>query len=669
MKTETRLRVLPVLALVFALALPASAQRGRGRGAPEIDPSAVPAAVDIQPTSLSLEIGETATLAATVSNAAGDEIPAPVLFLTGDRRSLAVSQDGAVEALAPGDFTVIARVPRPRGEPLDVAVPVSIPWPAVESATLEGIPEPMWVGSLVEARVGVVDVTGAVRTNVPLTFESDNPEVVRVDRFGTVHAVAPGNATLRTVADGVTGELDVQVVADRTASFAIEPATADARTGDVVRFTVVARDGGGQVLDQVPVYFTVQTLANPGDPASPASAQIAPDGRFVAERPGRYTVVAVGSNRTATATVEVVGRGVERRLEVVGRAPVLDRHTSDLWVWEGADGRDYAVTGTWGSDGSAYFWDVTDPADIRMVDTVRVDARTVNDVKVAPDGRLAIITREGASNRRNGIILLDVSDPSNVTELASFSEDLTGGVHNVFIEGDHVFALSNGRRFDVINIAEPRLPFRVGQFELDTPAHSIHDVWVADGIAYSSNWEDGVVLVDVGNGVAGGSPGNPVRIGSYADPFGNTHAAFPFRSESTGRFYVVTGDETFPTGLDPEGPTAAGGYMHVVDFTDPEKPVEVARYEVPEAGSHNLWIEDDVLYAAFYNGGLRIVDLSGELMGDLYRQGREIARFLPKDDVGYVENESMVWGAQPFKGTIFLSDWNSGLWAVRLEEE
>jgi hypothetical protein len=93
----------------------------------------------------------------------------------------------------------------------------------------------------------------------------------------------------------------------------------------------------------------------------------------------------------------------------------------------------------------------------------------------------------------------------------------------------------------------------------------------------------------------------------------------------------------------------------------------VARFEVPEAGSHNLWVEDDTLYAAFYNGGLRIVDLSGELMGDLYRQGREIASFLPKHREAFVPNESMVWGAQPHKGVIFLSDWNSGLWALRLE--
>jgi len=93
----------------------------------------------------------------------------------------------------------------------------------------------------------------------------------------------------------------------------------------------------------------------------------------------------------------------------------------------------------------------------------------------------------------------------------------------------------------------------------------------------------------------------------------------------------------------------------------------VAWFEVPFAGSHNLWIEDDILYAAFYNGGIRIVDLSGELMGDLGQQGREIAWIIPDDPDGYIKNAPFAWGAQPYKGHIFYSDWNSGLWAAKLE--
>ncbi len=401
-------------------------------------------------------------------------------------------------------------------------------------------------------------------------------------------------------------------------------------------------------------------------PSPPAEIDV--QGRFVAERAGEYTVWAIAPGHTAHKTVQIGHRGVAQRVELIGRGAVRDRHSSDLWVWEGVDGRDYAITGTWGAHGMAYFWDVTDPANPVRTDSVQVDARTVNDVKISEDGRVAVISREGASNRRNGLVILDVTNPRDVQILSAFDDGLTGGVHNVFIHRGHVYAVNNGRRYDIINIEDPRSPRRVGQFELETPGHGVHDVWVVDGVAYSSNWQGGVVLVDVGNGVAGGSPSNPVPFAAYRYPIGATHSAFPYRSP-TGRFYVFVGDEIFPTGFTPEQdgiPEEAGGYIHIVDFTDPKNPEEVARYQIPEAGPHNFWIEDDRLYVAYYNAGLRVVDISGELKGNLYQQGREIARFLPYDPDGYTKNAPMAWGPQPHKGNIFFSDFNSGLWVVRL---
>jgi hypothetical protein len=107
----------------------------------------------------------------------------------------------------------------------------------------------------------------------------------------------------------------------------------------------------------------------------------------------------------------------------------------------------------------------------------------------------------------------------------------------------------------------------------------------------------------------------------------------------------------------------------VVDLTDIEHPVEVGKYEVPEAGAHNMWAEEGKLYIAYYNGGLRIVDIGGELRGDLYRQGRQIGYYHTADDKGYVPNAPMAWGPQPFKGNIFVSDMNSGLWVMKLDEK
>ena len=82
---------------------------------------------------------------------------------------------------------------------------------------------------------------------------------------------------------------------------------------------------------------------------------------------------------------------------------------------------------------------------------------------------------------------------------------------------------------------------------------------------------------------------------------------------------------------------------------------------MPGHGSHNYWIEDDILYVAMYTGGVRIVDISGELMGDLFRQGREIGHINTANPNGYIPNAAMTWGAQLYKGYVFYSDHNGGI--------
>ena len=666
-----------MLALVFAIPGPAAAQEQ----APEADPSIVDraASIEVTPGTLTLEIGSTAMLEATVKDADGNVIPAPVIFISRARRNLGVEASGEIEAYRPGEFTVVAMVPRgenfnPRGnndDAVQVEVTVTVPQPPLDRVVVNGLPSRMYSGTSVRVTDQILDTADRLRRDLRAELSTSDSSIATVDRFGNIKATGTGSVRLIASVETITNEFDITVVDNPIWTLEMSPDTNEARTGDVISMNGIAKDAMGAAIADYPIRYAVQAHEIETSPGASARAQILDDGRFVAEQPGQYTIVALAGNMSATATVEITPRDVARRIEMVGRGKVLDRHTSDLWVWEGIDGKDYAITGTWSAAGHAYFWDVTDPENIKLVDTVNVDARTVNDVKVSEDGRIAVISREGASNRRNGFVILDVSNPYEVKTISTYDEELTGGVHNIFVSDNHVYALSGGRRYDIINIAEPKLPFKVGSFELDTPGHSIHDVWVEDGVAYSSNWRDGVVMVDVGNGVKGGTPENPVEIARYADPQGRNHAAFPFTSQSTDKFYVIMGDEIFPYRdiIGDDDPDRAAGYMHFVDFTDPENPVEIARYEVPEAGTHNLWVEDDVLYIGYYNGGLRVVDISGDLVGDLYRQGREIGWFMPYDTESVVRNAPMVWGAQPYKGLVYLADHNSGLWAVRVVAE
>jgi hypothetical protein len=134
------------------------------------------------------------------------------------------------------------------------------------------------------------------------------------------------------------------------------------------------------------------------------------------------------------------------------------------------------------------------------------------------------------------------------------------------------------------------------------------------------------------------------------------------------RNYVFLGDEVFPGQFNimSRDRIPVQGILHVVDVSDIEHPREVADYAVPEAGAHNMWVDSDILYMGYYNGGGRVLDVSGELRGNLYRQGREIARLWTGDPKGWRPNLPFTWGAQPQNGLIYFNDMNSGIWITRL---
>lgn len=618
---------------------------------------------------IQMKIGESLQLEAVVVDADGNTVPdREFIFYSRKDREVTVERNtGLVTALKHGEHVITVISPSADGSRLRESIPISIAPTAISSVEIGGIPTNVYAGVTVPLDIKVMDEAGFERPEVGVELTSSNVAVAQPAPFYKLLTKTKGKTTVTAKVDDVMTQVELTVVENPIVRIDLTADMTEGRSGDVFTLTAIARDKNGNEVTDAPIVYSF--TGESYDVSSAPSGLITQDGKFVADEPGLYVLNAVAGAAGASVTVSANHRNIAREIELTGRGSVNDKHTSDLWIWEGKDGRDYAVTGTWGADGKAYFWDVTNPASMVKIDSVQVDARTVNDVKISEDGTICVISREGASNRKNGLVIIDTSNPRDVKIISEFSDNLTGGVHNVFIYQDHVYALSAGRKYYSINIEDPTQPRIVGEFELNTPGHSIHDVWIHDGIAYSSNWEDGVQLVDVGNGIAGGSPSNPVQFASYAYPSGSNHAAFPYKDEKTGKFYVILGDEEFPYGLDPTGkkPSRAAGFLHVIDFTDLKNPKEVAWFKVPFAGSHNFWIEDDILYAAFYNAGLRVVDLSGELLGDLNRQGREIAWIVPEDPEGFVPNAPFTWGAQPHKGHIFYSDWNSGLWSAKLK--
>ena len=185
--------------------------------------------------------------------------------------------------------------------------------------------------------------------------------------------------------------------------------------------------------------------------------------------------------------------------------------------------------------------------------------------------------------------------------------------------------------------------------------YGIHDTYVRDGIAFVLAWNTGVRIYDVGNGIRGGSPENPVLISSRATNGGQAHNGWWFHNPNTSeRRYFFVGEE---------GPGSIGssssGDIHVLEVADLANPSEVAFFHIDGAGPHNFWMDEarEILYAAYYNAGVVALDVSGELTGDL--AAREIGRIQP----GGAAN-TYTWSVQLSGGALYAIDMLSGLWRL-----
>jgi hypothetical protein len=112
----------------------------------------------------------------------------------------------------------------------------------------------------------------------------------------------------------------------------------------------------------------------------------------------------------------------------------------------------------------------------------------------------------------------------------------------------------------------------------------------------------------------------------------------------------------------------AYGRLQVLDVSDIENPKSVAWYEPEYGGVHNVWVEGDTLYVGAYNAGFRTFDISGELMGDLRAQQREMVHVNIADMQAHTSglNTAMTWGVVVRDGIAYVNDINSGLWIVRM---
>jgi hypothetical protein len=638
---------------------------------PAATPSPI-AKVTVEPAEVAVEVGDTVRLKVSAQDSSGRPIKNITVrwFQSGGHFEGKVDSTGLVTGGSTGTLTVSALVsPRSGGSPATGFARVTVlPQPA---SRLELEPE------VSRLYVGQTMTLGALpyaanndRRYDQVLWQSDAPQVVAISSSGRLSAMKPGRARLTARAGKASRSIVVTVAPNPVAQLRLDPAAASVRTGEVVNFAFRAADRSGKLIGDVTPEWSL----------SPGNAQIESDGGFVADVPGNYRVSATFAGKSVDATVEVRPRDARRPTTLVGRVPLRFRGAE---FWLHPDGR-HGYMSTIGD--RMYAIDVSNPASPAITDSVVVDARTINDVMTTEDGKFGVLTREGASTRKNGIVILSFENPAHPKVIAEFTETVTGGVHSTFIYRGYVYLTDDATgSMRVIDIRDPYKPRQVARWQTrpDEAGNFLHDIDVKDGLAYLSYWNEGLVILDVGKGIKGGSPENPRLVAQHKYDLNSlyrdveavggpgfirgTHTAW-----RAGK-YVFVGDEVFSATPRPtEGGGVVGlgrayGRLHVVDVSNLERPKEVAYYEPKDGGTHNVWVAGDTLYLGDYQGGLRVLDISGELRGDLLRQGREVAHVVTADSSGVVPNAPNAWGAIYRNGMIYVPDINSGLWIVKVE--
>lgn len=639
-------------AIVFMLSL-----TGLAFGQPRV------ATVEITPSAKEAEVGQQIKLTAVAKDEKGNVVnEAPSTYFAGPFDAATADENGILRLHGPGEVIAGAIVSGKTGFTKIMVKPAGI-----RKVEIAEISAPLVVGGTVQMSATTRIFSGDPRTDVPISWSSSNPRVAMIDAGGVVTAVSPGRAVIKAIAQGVGSTTAITVVRNDLRTLSIDPKSAKVRAGDVVYLTAKGIPASR---------FTARWSVNG------SGAMVYADGAFVAEAPGTYVVTANVGNVSATAAITVAPRDVERGLKVVGRVPFKEFQGAEEWIIG-----NYAYYSTIADRFVVY--DISDPAHPKLTDTVKVDARIVNDISTTADGKVLVISREGASNRKNGIAFYDTTDPAHPKLISEYTATVTGGVHSAFVNTHYVYLTDDATgSMRVIDFADVKNPKEVGRWQTDTAGvgmirtkegeeiagRYLHDLQVKDGLAYLAYWHDGLVILDVGAGIKGGSPEKPMLVSQFRfnhnELYGNgwlagTHSVYRDRN------YVFIGDEVFPAFFDisSHNRIPVRGIVHVIDVSDLSNPKKVAEYPVPEGGAHNMWVEDGVMYMGYYSGGGRVVDVSGELRGNLYRQGREVARLWTGAPESYRPNLAFAWGAQPHNGLIYFNDINSGLWITKLGDK
>jgi hypothetical protein len=256
-----------------------------------------------------------------------------------------------------------------------------------------------------------------------------------------------------------------------------------------------------------------------------------------------------------------------------------------------------------GYRGGLHIVDIATPAtphDLGHLPTA-VANEIFNDVKLVEDGASGKLYALMASNRR-GVIVVDVSDPTTPVQVTSFPvvpEGARNNVHTLFtetIDGQTIAYLANVTKLglDVYDVTNPAQPVFLGDYvhpDVATdPDAYVHDLQVEGKQVYLCYWSQGLVVVDASD------TENIHMTGQWKTYERRTSHSVWVTTTTGGRKIAVHGDEDFTS------------HIRIVDLETMEQIGELSLR--PEVSAHNIMAVGDRAFVAYYQDGLRVLDLS-----------------------------------------------------------
>lgn len=269
-------------------------------GTTSVTVAAVPVgSVVVAPGSVSLAVGGTTGLTATVRDASGNTLDGRAVAWTSSNESVAsVSQSGVVTAVGAGSAVVFATAEGKTGQ---AQVTVS-PTP-VGSVVVAPASSTVQVGQSVQLSATVRDASGNVLNGRTVSWSSSDTRVALVSGSGVVTGVVPGQATITATAEGKSGSAAVTVQAPApppVASVSVSPPSPTVKEGKSVGLSALCLDAAGNTLSGRQI-----TWASEDDRLATVDPSSGPSTTVRARREGTVKITATCESKTGSATVTV----------------------------------------------------------------------------------------------------------------------------------------------------------------------------------------------------------------------------------------------------------------------------------------------------------------------------------------------------------------------------